>query len=105
MLQPERVSFVSYPYEWCPGQLRDAALATLEIQKRAMAHGMSLRDASAYNVQFHEGRPVLIDTLSFERAGEDRPWVAYRQFCEHFVAPLALACHKDVRLMRLARHH
>ena len=50
---------------------------------------MSLKDASAYNVQFLRGRPVLIDTLSFEplRPG---PWVAYRQFCQHFYAPLLL---------------
>ncbi len=103
VLAPERVATISYPYEWCFGQLQDAALLTLEVQRRAMDHGMSLRDASAYNVQFHGGRPVLIDTLSFGVAEEGRPWVAYRQFCEHFLAPLALAAHRDVRLLQLLR--
>ena len=51
---------------------------------------MSLKDASAYNIQFVKGRPVLIDTLSFEKYRAGRPWVAYRQFCQHFLAPLAL---------------
>ena len=51
---------------------------------------MILKDASAYNIQFHCGKPVLIDTLSFEQYQEGRPWVAYRQFCQHFLAPLAL---------------
>src|ERR1041385_7343638 len=66
ILLPERISFISYPYEWCFSQLQDAALATLTAQKAALEHGMSLKDASAYNIQFRDGRPVLIDTLSFE---------------------------------------
>ncbi|MGH3443510.1 MAG: class I SAM-dependent methyltransferase [Nitriliruptorales bacterium] len=103
VLRPERVPFVSYPYEWCPGQLRDAALLTLRIQETALDHGMSLRDASAYNVQFRAGRPVFIDTLSFEPLREGQPWVAYRQFCRHFLAPLALTTLVDVRLGRLLR--
>src|SRR5437016_3975245 len=32
ILRPEQVPFISYPYEWCFSQLRDAALATLRIQ-------------------------------------------------------------------------
>jgi len=105
VLQPEPVSFISYPYEWCPAQLRDAALATLAIEKRALAHGMSLRDANAFNIQFHRGRPVLIDTLSFGVLDAGAPWVGYRQFCQHFLAPLALAVHSDVRLSALSRIH
>ncbi len=100
---PERVPFVSYPYEWSFSQLKDAALATLEIHKRALDHDMSLKDASAYNIQFMGGRPVLIDTLSFEAYKEGEPWVAYRQFCQHFLAPLALMAHRDVRLSQLLR--
>lgn len=105
VLRPEVVPFVSYPYEWSFSQLRDAALLTLRLQETAMDHGMSLRDASAYNVQFHRGRPLLIDTLSFERSPEGRPWIAYRQFCQHFLAPLALMSYRDVRLGLLLRDH
>lgn len=98
LLKPAEVPFISYPYEWCFSQLKDAALLTLDIQKRALAHGMSLKDASAFNVQFVDGRPVLIDTISFERYQEGTPWVAYRQFCMHFLAPLALMSYCDIRL-------
>jgi len=101
VIRPREIGFVSYPYEWCFSQLKDAALATLQIQKDALAHGMSLKDASAYNIQFHEGKPVLIDTLSFEKYEEGKPWVAYRQFCQHFLAPLALMALRDVRLNQL----
>jgi len=64
---------------------------------------MSLRDASAYNVQFRRGSPILIDSLSFEPLPEGTPWIAYRQFCEHFLAPLALMARRDIRLSRLLR--
>lgn len=105
VLRPEPVRFVSYPYSWCFSQLRDAALTTLEIQRRAMARGMILKDASAFNIQFHDLHPVLIDTLSFEPYHEGEPWVAYRQFCQHFLAPLLLMSQRDVRLAQLLRVH
>ncbi|MFT3895523.1 MAG: hypothetical protein QM730_28205 [Anaerolineales bacterium] len=103
VIQPERVPFISYPYEWSFSQLKDAALATLSIQRRALKQDMSLKDASAYNIQFVRGKPALIDTLSFEMYTEGQPWVAYRQFCQHFLAPLALMALKDVRLNQLLR--
>ena len=105
VLKPERIPFISYPYEWCFSQLQDAALATLRIQKLAAEHGMSLRDASAFNVQFLRGKPVFIDTSSFEKLREQQPWIGYQQFCRHFLAPLALTAHVDVRLGMLSRMH
>ena len=105
VLQPNRVPFVSYPYEWCFSQLKDAALATIQIQKLAFGHGLALKDSSAYNIQFVEGRPTLIDTLSFERYEEGQPWVAYRQYCQHFLGPLALIAYRDFRLASLLKHH
>ncbi|MDY6913382.1 MAG: class I SAM-dependent methyltransferase [Planctomycetota bacterium] len=103
VIKPEKIPFISYPYEWCFSQLKDAALTTLEVQKKAMDCGMCLKDCSAYNVQFHKGKPVFIDTLSFEKYREARPWTAYRQFCQHFLAPLALMSRRDIRLGRLLR--
>ncbi len=103
IIRPEKVPFISYPYEWSFSQLKDAALATLTIQKRALKAGLSLKDASAYNIQFYNGRAALIDTLSFETYQEGEPWVAYRQFCQHFLAPLALMAYRDVRLNQLLR--
>ncbi len=103
VLKPKVVPFISYPYEWCFSQLKDAALTTLKIQQIALDHSMSLRDATAFNVQFMNGKPVLIDTLSFEKYKEGEPWVAYKQFCQHFLAPLALMAYTDVRLNQLSQ--
>ena len=103
VIKPEQLEYVSYPYEWSFSQLKDSAVLTLKIQLLAMEHGMTLKDASAYNVQLHQGKPVFIDTLSFEKYVEGSPWIAYRQFCQHFLAPLALITHRDFRSVHLLR--
>ncbi len=103
VIQPTKLSFISYPYEWCFSQYQRAALATLEIQKKALDYGMTLKDASAYNIQFVNNDPVLIDTLSFEIYRDGSPWEGYQQFCKHFFAPLLLMAYRDVRLNTLMR--
>jgi len=103
VIQPKVVPFISYPYEWSFSQLKDAAITTLQIQLKSLDYGMSLKDCSAYNIQFNQGKPIFIDTLSFEKYREGEPWVAYRQFCQHFLAPLALMSYTDVRLNQLLR--
>jgi len=103
VLEPERIPLISYPYEWCFGQLKDAASATLYIHKLALEKDMILKDASAYNIQFMRGRAVHIDTLSFDFYREGEPWAAYGQFCRHFLAPLFLTAYTDIRLSQLLR--
>jgi hypothetical protein len=103
IIKPEKIDFISYPYEWCFSQIKDAALLTLKIQKLALEKGLILKDASAYNIQFQNGKPILIDTLSFDDYSEGKPWDAYRQFCQHFLAPLALMSKVDIRLNQLLR--
>ena len=105
VLRPRPVAFLSWPYEWSFSQLRAAALLTLDIARRALAKGMVLKDASAYNIQFVGSAPVFIDTLSFTRWEENTPWAGYRQFCEHFLAPLALAARRHPALLRLQRSY
>jgi SAM-dependent methyltransferase len=89
-LQSQRLPFISYPYEWSFSQLKDAAGNTLKLMGLALEHGLILKDASAFNVQFIGSRAIFIDHLSFEIWRKDLPWPAYLQFCRHFLAPLAL---------------
>ena len=100
IVKQERINFISYPYEWSFDMIKDAAITTLKIQEISMEHGMSLKDASSYNIQFHKGKPIFIDITSFEMF-EEKPWIAYRQFCEHFLGTLALMAKKDVRLSNM----
>ncbi len=104
IIRPRQLPFICYPYEWPFGGLKNAALLTLEIHRRALEHGMALKDASGFNIQFDDSHPLLIDTLSFETF-QERPWIAYRQFCRHFLAPLALAAWQDPTLGNLLAVH
>lgn len=103
IIRPEAIPFISYPYEWTFTQLRNAALLTLNVLKTALNHGMILKDASAYNVQFIGNRPIFIDTLSFTKYETGDPWEGYKQFCEHFIAPLALAHYGSPGILKTLR--
>lgn len=104
-LEHPRIPMVSYPWEWPFSLLKDAALLHLQAMDTLVPKGFWLRDASAFNVQ-HDGSGLrLIDTLSIGRRFPDSPWVGYGQFCAHFLAPLALAAFRDVRLLGLWRNH
>jgi hypothetical protein len=96
VLRHERVPFVSYPYEWTFGMLRDAAALTLDLELAALEEGLTLKDATPYNVQFRGSSPVFIDVGSFERLREGEPWAGYRQFCMLFLYPLLLQAYKDI---------
>ena len=100
-LLPTQLPFISYAYEWSFDMLKDAALLTLRICKEAIWHGMVLKDATPYNIQFINSQPVFIDTLSFEIYDPSQPWVAYRQFCEAFLAPLLLSHYTSTGLNTL----
>lgn len=95
-LRHERVPFVSYPYEWPFGMLKDAALLQLSLNQRALGADLALKDASPYNVQWRGATPVFIDVGSFERLRPDEPWAGYRQFCMLFLYPLMLQAYKDL---------
>lgn len=103
IIKPVELPVISYPYEWSFSQLKEAALLTLSIQQKILSKGFSLKDASSYNIQFYNGKPIFIDTLSFEKLQPNQPWVAYKQFCQHFLAPLALMARTDITLNQLLK--
>lgn len=100
-IEPDRLFFISHPGEWSFDMLRDAALLTLSILRESLKHELILKDATPFNIQFRNGKPVLIDTLSFEHYYANKPWVAYRQFCEQFLAPLVLMHYTGQSLQQL----
>jgi ribosomal protein L11 methylase PrmA len=90
LLEHARIRYVSFPYEWSFPALKAAALLHLDLHLDLLAHGVTLSDASAYNVQFQGPRPIFIDVLSLRRYREGEYWVGHRQFCEQFLNPLLL---------------
>ena len=89
-LHHQTVPVISYPYEWSFSMLADAAQLQLELQLHLLERGYSLKDASAFNVQFLSCRPVFIDVLSIEKPRRKDVWVAYGQFCQMHLFPLLL---------------
>ena len=104
VIQPDFVKFFTYPYEWSFNMYKEAALLTLKLQKYSMEQGYSLKDASAFNVTFHNGKAVFIDTLSFDFYQEDQPWRAYNQFIMHFLGPLLLAHYHGAESLKLMQN-
>jgi len=102
-LEHSLIPVISYPYEWTFGMLRDAALLQLDLLEAAILEGMTLKDATPYNIQFVSGRPVFIDIPSFETLPAGAPWAGYRQFCEMFLFPLMLQAYKGIDFQPLMR--
>lgn len=96
LLRHERIPFVAYPYEWTFGMLQDAALLQLDLQLAALDAGLTLKDATPYNVQFRGSQPTFIDLGSFEPLRPGEPWTGYRQFCMLFLYPLLFQAYKDI---------
>jgi SAM-dependent methyltransferase len=105
IIRPDEIRTVTYPYEWSFSQLKDAALLTLKIQQESVKFGMSLKDATPFNVLFNGCKPVFIDTASFEKFIDDEPWIAYHQFCKGFLAPLLLASYHGPEMIRLLQQY
>jgi hypothetical protein len=105
VLKPETIPFFSYPYEWSFSQYKHAALHTLKLQKYCLQNGFTLKDATAFNITFHNGKPVFADTLSFDPYTEGEPWRAYKQFLMHFLGPLVLAKYYGNDMLKLLQQY
>ena len=96
VLEHARLPFVSYPYEWPFGMLQDAALLQLDLTLAALDEGMTLKDATPFNVQWIGAHPTFIDIGSFTAYEPGTPWTGYRQFCETYLYPLFLQAYRNV---------
>jgi SAM-dependent methyltransferase len=89
-LRHDRIEPITYPYEWTVSMVGDAAILTLQLQRALLKAGWSLKDATAYNIQFVGGRPIFIDITSIERPQRLDVWYALGQFSQMFLFPLIL---------------
>jgi hypothetical protein len=83
--------------------LRDAALLTLRILDRAIAHGFVLKDANTFNILFDGRTPKLVDVHSFEPYQEGAAWAGYSQFCRSFLFPLLITAYRGLDAQPLLR--
>ena len=95
-LQHPLIPFISYPHEWTFSMLKDAALLQLDLLAEALVEGLTIKDATPYNIQFVDGRPVFMDIGSFEEYSPGEPWIGYQQFTRQFLFPLMLRSYLGV---------
>ena len=105
VIEQNRIPFISYPYEWSFDMLKDAALHTLDLLLHSSRHGFTLKDATAYNIQFMGHRPIFIDIPSIAKYVPGTPWAGYTQFCQQFLFPLALTAHRGVPFQHFLRSY
>ncbi len=105
LLEHERLPVLSYPYEWSFSMLADAGILHLDLQEELLDHGLSLKDATAFNVMFDRAKPCFIDFGSIERPVKLDAWYAYGQFCRMFLFPLLLKLKRSLPLPGLFLPH
>lgn len=98
-LEHPKVFFPSYPAEWAPEMLHEAARLTLRIAEGLLEEDLGIKDATPYNVLFEGPRPVFVDFLSVERRDPlDPSWLAFGQFARSFLYPLLALKHLGIPL-------
>jgi hypothetical protein len=104
ILKPQQIPFITYPYEWSFTQYKHAAQLTLRLQLYLLEHGFTLKDASAFNITFHNGKAIFIDSLSIEQYQDNEPWRALEQFNTHFFSVLLLSARYGSRYLKSLSH-
>jgi hypothetical protein len=91
--------FVSYPEEWCPAMLQDAALALLDLLIELGRSCLTLKDAHPWNLLFDRGKPFYFDLTSIVPLKDDQ-WRGYDEFRRFYLNPLLLMAHNQERIAR-----
>ena len=97
------LEFVTWPYEWPFSMLKDAALLQLRLLETAVRNGWILKDATPFNIQWKQARPIFIDTPSFVPWSGGEYWQGYRQFCSMFLTPLLITAHLRIPFQPMLR--
>ena len=101
ILEVEELQLITYPWEWTPTMLIDAGIFTLELQKKLMLSGLSLKDATFFNIQFKGNHTYFLDLLSIKRIASFYPWIPYGQFLRHFIYPSTLLKYHKIKDLKL----
>lgn len=101
VLLPQSIPLETYPYEWSFSQYKAVTRHVLDIAQTALEYDMILRDVDINSVQLSQGQPIWTDMLAFDLYREGKPWAAYTQFVQQYLAPLALMSKVDITLGKL----
>jgi len=100
VLEHDGLAPVTYAPEWTPSALRDAALLTLRVLKRLAESGMTLQDATPWNVVFDGPSPIFVDFTSIVEESPAYIWPAEPQFHALFRRPLVMCAQRRGAMAR-----
>ena len=102
IVEHDKISFPTFPYEWTPEMLYRAGHLTLDLAEQLLTDGLGLKDATPHNILFRGSEPVFIDILSFERRDpKDSTWMPYGQFVRTFLLPLLVNRYFEIPLQQI----
>ncbi|MEI6242479.1 MAG: SAM-dependent methyltransferase, partial [Chlamydiota bacterium] len=102
VVEHPKIDFPSYPYEWAPEMLHQAALLTIDLAEQLFQEGLGIKDASPYNILFEGPNPIFIDFSSVEKRSKESPlWLPYAQFIHTFLFPLLLHNKRKMTLKQI----
>lgn len=102
IVEHPKISFPSYPFEWCYSMLLDAAKLTIRIAYDLMLEGLGIKDCTPYNVLFEGPNPIFIDIASVEKRQKGDPyWKPQGQFMAMFLLPLLMSKEFNIGLTEL----
>lgn len=82
--------FVSYPHEWSPEMMREAALSCLRLHRNLFERNLCLTDSHGWNLVFDGASPLWVDVTSIGPYCGDTVSGSLQQFEESFVNALRL---------------
>jgi hypothetical protein len=97
-----RITFASYPNEWCAAMLKDGALVIIDLAIKLAHHGFTLGDSHPWNLLFdiESGKPIFVDLGSIGPIN-DFTWSVYEEFCRFCLHPLILMAQGEDQIARL----
>jgi hypothetical protein len=90
VVQHRVLPVISFPSEWCAGQLKAAALMILDLEMALRRHNSTLIDVNPWNVLFDGGRPLFVDLGSIAPLSHKSVWKAREEFRRFYLNPLLL---------------
>ena len=102
IVEHERVSPVTFSYEWSFSMLKEAALTVLKTNLIAQKYGYQLKDCHGSNILFNKLLPVFIDLGSFVPLNKDLGWTAYEEFVRFYYYPLRIWSSGDSYVGRMS---
>jgi SAM-dependent methyltransferase len=77
VLEHQKVPFITYPHEWSPEMLKDAALFHLGLSLKLAEQSLIIKDFHPWNILFDNTRPVFVDfsAITFSERLIDEDWL------------------------------